>query len=208
MTAPQDPFATPPQDGPGAPSSGTPGGTGPDPQPYGQPGQQPGQSQPVDPQYGQQQYGQQPAYGQQQYGQQPAYGQPPYGAPAYGQPAYGQAPQGQAKNGLGVAALVLGVLAVLTGFFVIGGLLGVVAIILGALGRGRAKRGEATNGAMALAGIILGVIGVLLTALVITIGASFFNEIGSYTECVDGAGQDQAAIDQCGRDFQDDVTTG
>jgi len=103
---------------------------------------------------------------------------------------------------------VLGVLAVLTGFFVIGGLLGVVAIILGFLGRGRAKRGEATNGGMALAGIILGVIGVLLTALVIAIGASFFNEIGSYKDCMDGAGQDQAAIDQCGRDFQDKVTTG
>ena len=188
MTAPQDPFATPPQDGYGATSSGTPGGAGHDPQQYGQPG------------YGQPPSGA-PAYGQ------PAYGQPAYGQPAYGQPAYGQAPHGQAKNGLGVAALVLGVLAVLTGFFVIGGLLGVVAIILGFLGRGRAKRGEATNGGMALAGIILGLIGVLLTALVIAIGASFLGEFGNLTECLEAAGQDQAAIDQCGRDFEQDVTT-
>ena len=180
MTAPQDPFGTPPQDGPGAPSSGTPGAPGPD-----------------------QQYGQQ-QYGQQQYGQQ----QPAYGQPAYGQPPYGQAPPGQARNGLGVAALVLGILAVLTGFFLIGGLLGVVAIILGFLGRGRAKRGEATNGGMALAGIILGVIGVLLTAVVIAIGASFLSEFGSLTECLSSAGQDQAEIDQCRREFEQDVTTG
>ena len=178
VTAPQDPFGTPPQDGPGTPSSGTPGVPAPDQQ-----------------------------YGQQQYGQQQAYGQPAYGQPAYGQPAFGQAPSGQARNGLGVAALVLGILAALTGFFVIGGLFGVVAIVLGFLGRGRAKRGEATNGGMALAGIILGVIGVLLTAAVIAIGASFLGEFGTLSECLSSAGQDQAEIDQCGRDFEQDVTT-
>ena len=143
----------------------------------------------------------------QQYGQQ-QYGQQQYGQPAYGQPPYGQAPPGQSRNGLGVAALVLGILAALTGFFLIGGLLGVVAIILGFLGRGRAKRGEATNGGMALAGIILGVIGVLLTAVVIAIGASFLSEFGSLTECLSSAGQDQAEIDQCRREFEQDVTTG
>ena len=179
VTAPQDPFGTPPQDGPGTPSSGTPGVPAPDQQ-----------------------------YGQQQYGQQQSYGQPAYGQPAYGQPAFGQAPAGQAKNGLGVAALVLGVLAALTGFFVIGGLFGVVAVVLGFLGRGRAKRGEATNGGLALAGIILGVIGVLLTAAVIAIGASFLSEFGNLSECLSSAGQDQAKIDQCGRDFEQDVTTG
>ena len=179
VTAPQDPFGTPPQDGPGTPSSGTPGVPAPDQQ-----------------------------YGQQQYGQQQAYGQPAYGQPAYGQPAYGQAPAGQARNGLGVASLVLGILAALTGFFLIGGLFGVVAVVLGFLGRGRAKRGEATNGGLALAGIILGVIGVLLTAAVIAIGASFLSEFGNLTECLNSAGQDQAKIDQCGRDFEQDVTTG
>ena len=179
VTAPQDPFGTPPQDGPGTPSSGTPGVPAPDQQ-----------------------------YGQQQYGQQQSYGQPAYGQPAFGQPAFGQPPAGQAKNGLGVAALVLGILAALTGFFVIGGLFGVVAIVLGFLGRGRAKRGEATNGGLALAGIILGVIGVLLTAAVIAIGASFLSEFGNLTECRNSAGQDQAKIDQCGRDFEQDVTTG
>ena len=65
-------------------------------EPWGAPGQQPGQ-QPPEGQPGQQQpppgYGQ--GYGQQPYGQQP-YGGQQYGQPGYGQPGYGGAPYGQA----------------------------------------------------------------------------------------------------------------
>ena len=141
---------------------------------------------------------QQPGYGQQQPG---SYGQPPYGtAPgAHGAPK---------KNGLGIAALVLGVLSLISWFFLIGGLFGLVAIILGVIGRGRAKRGEADNGGVALAGIITGALGLLLTVLVIAGVAALFGsgEFSNLTDCLSEAGGDQAAIDECSREFEDSVS--
>lgn len=174
MTAPQDPFGTPPQDGSGA-----------QPPSY---GQQPGT----------------PAYGQDQGQPAPQYGQQQYGAPAYGQPAYGAPHGGQLKNGFGITALVLGIIAVLTGFFFIGGLLGIAAIVFGVLGLGRVKRGEANNKGMAIAGIVLGVLGILATAIVIAVGAAFFDEFSSLSDCVNEA-TTQAEIDQCEADFTETV---
>ncbi|MET9595713.1 DUF4190 domain-containing protein [Streptomyces sp. NPDC006516] len=90
-----------------------------------------------------------------------AYGYPGY--PGYaGQQAWGPAP----SNGLGVAAMVLGIIAV-AGFCMwgLGIILGILALIFGVIGRGRAKRGEATNGGMALAGIILGSIAIAVSAV-------------------------------------------
>lgn len=179
MTSPQDPYAP-------IPGSGS--------APLGQPGQgQPGQGQP-----GQGQPGQ--AYGQ------PAYGQPAYGQPAYGQPGSGQ-PVPARRNGLGVAALVVGLLALLTSWTVIGGcVLGVGAIVLGVLGRKRVARGEADNGGMALAGLVLGVLGLLLSAALIAAGVSLLNspEGQQLRDCLDGAGNDQAAISQCQTEFNAD----
>ena len=54
---------------------------------------------------------------------------------------------------------------------VVGGIiLGIVAVILGFLGRGRVKRGEADNGGVATAGIILGFLGIIVSLVVIAIG--------------------------------------
>lgn len=120
------------------------------------------------------------AYG---YPAQPGYGYPgdagypgQTGHPGYpgyqgypGQSAY--PPYGvQRSNGFGITALVLGILAVIgciTSFFAVA--LGAAAVVFGALGRGKASRGEADNGGMALAGIILGSIGILLGAVVIAV---------------------------------------
>lgn len=175
MTAPQDPFRSPEQGGPGP--SGTP-----------------------DP--GRPAAGSGPSYGA------PAYGAPAYGAPAYGGgPAYGGAPPRGASNGLGTAALVLGVLAVLTGFFLIGGLLGIVAVVLGVLGRRKAKRGEATNGGMALAGIVLGVIGVLLAVVAIATTLALFDsgQVRDLNECLQDAGGDAAAEQACRQQLEDEL---
>lgn len=140
------------------------------------------------------------------------YGSPPAGQPAYGQRPYGQpaaGPGGPPKNGLGVAALVLGILALITSLSIIGGvLLGLLAIVLGIVGRGRAKRGEANNGGMALAGIILGVLGLLISVALVAVGASFLNSDSGreLIECVESAGDDQAAQQQCQRQFTENVT--
>ncbi|MET9495037.1 DUF4190 domain-containing protein [Streptomyces sp. NPDC006552] len=73
-----------------------------------------------------------------------------------------QPPQRAARNGLGTAALILGVIGALSGLvpflFWLAGILGVVALILGLTGRGRAKRGEATNKGVALAGAVLALV--------------------------------------------------
>ncbi|MEE1740676.1 DUF4190 domain-containing protein [Streptomyces sp. BE147] len=90
----------------------------------------------------------------------------PYGGyPGYnafgGQPAWGPAP----SNGLGTAAMVLGIISVVAFcMWGVGALLGILALTFGIIGRGRAQRGEANNGGMALAGIILGSIGTLIGA--------------------------------------------
>ncbi|WP_405940505.1 DUF4190 domain-containing protein [Streptomyces sp. NBC_00726] len=137
---PQDGFpGTQPQEGyPGTPPQyGYPGPQAPG---YGYPGAQP-------PQFGY------PA------GQAPQYGYQGY--PGYGNPWGGPGP----ANGMGIAALVLGIIAT-AGFcmYGLGIVLGVLALIFGIIGRGRAQRGEADNGGVALAGIILGSIGIVISA--------------------------------------------
>jgi hypothetical protein len=138
-----------------------------------------------------------------------AYGAPAgAGAGAYGQP-YGQ-PYGDhvdppKRNGLGTAALVLGILALLSFWTVLGGIIfGLAAIVLGFIGRSRAKRGEASNGGMALAGAILGIVAVLLTAGVVALGASLLNsEVAKdFEQCVDKANGSRPQIEACEREFK------
>ncbi|MFJ7774264.1 DUF4190 domain-containing protein [Streptomyces yangpuensis] len=79
-------------------------------------------------------------------------------------PPYGRRP----SNGFGVTSLVLGILAVvgcITSFIAVA--LGIGAVVFGALGKGKANRGEADNGGVALAGIILGSIGIVLGLLML-----------------------------------------
>ena len=87
--------------------------------------------------------------------------------PAYG----GQQPgQLQSGNGMAVAALVLGILAlVLCWIPLLNWVLAVLAIIFGALGIGRGKR-VGRGGGMAIAGLVCGVIGGLIgVALVVLV---------------------------------------
>ncbi len=147
----RDPWAAPPPDQPAAPQQPDPG--------YGQPPTYPQQ-----PPYGQQPYGQ-PGYGQQPYGQ-PGYGQPQYGQPQYGQPAYGQPQYGQParNNGKAIAALWTGIGSIVLSFCCLG-FAGIVAIVLGVKARSeiRASGGQQEGDGMALAGIITGAIGIVLS---------------------------------------------
>lgn len=113
---------------------------------------------------------------------------------------YYQSAPAAPKNGLGIAALVVAVIALLGSFSVIGGILGgVVAVILGVIGRGRAKSGEATNGGVALAGVVLGVIAIIVSLVFIPIYVGLFKDMGGggYLECLQQAGQDRSAVEQC-----------
>ena len=74
------------------------------------------------------------------------------------------------RNGLGVAALVLGIVGLVGGFIIpFSGLGSILAIIVGAIGLKRVKRGEANNRGMALAGLWLGIAGVALGFIVVVV---------------------------------------
>lgn len=137
---------------------------------------------------------------------------PPYGAypggyppppPQYG-PQYGGYPPpapAAPKNGLGTASLVVAIISL---FSIFGGIvLGVVAVILGFLGRGRVKRGEADNGGIAMAGIVLGALSIVVSIAAIAIAVWGFREVGGtdYVDCLSRAGSDQQAIEACADEF-------
>jgi hypothetical protein len=122
----------------------------------------------------------------------PGYGYPQQPAPGYGQPnhpAYVQAPPGyvmpmQPSNGMGTTGLVLGIIGVVCSVTFIlwffGVILGILAIIFGAVGRGKANRGEATNKGAATAGLVLGIIAtVILPLLGFLLFASIMGGIGA-----------------------------
>jgi hypothetical protein len=99
------------------------------------------------------------------------YTQPQQGPqqPHGGAPGQFTAP-GPARNGLGTAALVLGIIgilfAVIPFLFWIGTVLGLLALILGLVGLGRAKRGEATNKGTATAGTVLGLLALIVSVII------------------------------------------
>ena len=133
--------------------------------------------------YGQQPggYGQQPGgYGQPGAMQPGGYGQPGamqpggYGQPGgYPQPGYQGVPTwtggtgyaGGRTNGLAIAALICGVAQI----FFLGPLVGIPAIILGHLARSRIRQTGEQGAGMALAGLILGYIGLALTVIVLIV---------------------------------------
>jgi hypothetical protein len=132
---------------------------------------------------------------QQRYGQKPVEPGPEYrpGVVPGGPPA-------GPRNGFGVAALVLGVLALLLSWTIIGGVVfGILALIFGVLGRGRASRGEATNGGLSVAGAVLGVIGVLIAIGLIALGVSLINSPAgqSFQQCLERAGADSTMMQHC-----------
>jgi len=118
-------------------------------------------------------------------------------------------PPGPPKNGMGVAALVVAIIALISSVSVVGGIvLGIVAVILGFIGRGRVKSGEANNGGVATAGIILGVISIIAGLAFIAIWVGLFKDVGAggYIDCLQRAGEDRAAVQQCSDEFRQSMT--
>src|SRR4051812_41796212 len=107
---------------------------------------------------------------------QPPPASPPAGSTQTYSPApyapYGTGPTTAGRNGLGTAALVVGIVGLLFSWTVVLGLaLGVLGIVFGVIGRRRADRGEATNKGQATAGLILGSIATLVAVVFIGIFA-------------------------------------
>jgi Domain of unknown function (DUF4190) len=155
---------------------------------------------------------------------------PPQGPPPQGQPPQGQPPPGgypapggypppggypQAagrRNGVGVAALVIGVVAlvlvVLLLFSPLGAFLGLVAVVLGIVGLVRANRGQADNRGQAVTGLVTGGLALLLgIVFTISIGTWFsthVNDFQRFGRCMDNAVGD-AAREQCARQLSRDL---
>lgn len=64
------------------------------------------------------------------------------------------------RNEVGVASLVLGAVALATCWLLLGVPFGIAAVVTGDIARRRVHRGEANNPRTALAGSVLGVIGI------------------------------------------------
>lgn len=154
------------------------------------PAGQPPQTPPQPPGQG---YGQ--GYGQ-DYGQGHAYGGPwPGAAP---QPGHGYSPAGPVgpvpgwaplppppqTSGICTAAMVLGIVSMVlvTTFYgaVLAVVIGPVAIGLGVAARRRIKRGEAYGSGQATAGLVLGVVSFVISAVIIALGAWFFLNIDRF----------------------------
>ncbi len=128
-------------------------------------------------------------------GQGPQY--PQSGQPhGYSQP--GQYGQPQKSNGLGIAALVLGISSLPAAFFagVPGIVLGLLAVVLGIFALRRVKARRADNRGMAITGLVLGILGLLLGILVLVFTLFVFQTAGDCLNQLQETG-DQAAYEQC-----------
>ncbi len=125
-------------------------------------------------------------------------------------PSYAQnEPADRGGSGMAITALVVGIVALLGSWTVVGGiLLGLAAVIVGLIALVKIKQGRAGGKVMAIIGIVAGALGLVIGVGLIAIGASILNsESGkNLQDCLADAGNDQDAQDQCQRDFQDELS--
>jgi hypothetical protein len=95
-------------------------------------------------------------------------------------------------SGLAITALVLGILSIPLGIILIGGVLAIAAIICGAIAASRAKKGRAGGRGLAIGGIITGVVGLIVTGMLIVAAGSVVTEIA---QCIEETGDQQFCQD-------------
>jgi hypothetical protein len=114
------------------------------------------------------------------------------------------APQARPRNGLGVAALVLGVASLVAAvsfvLFPLGLLGGLVAAILGGIAAARGREGGATNQGQAIAGIVCGVlalvVGIIFAVRFGTFVARNTSVFTTFDNCIAKAGN-RTAVSDC-----------
>ncbi len=146
---------------------------------------------------------------------QPAYGQPSAHAPPPGgatTPRY--TPATRPRNGVGTAALVLGILGLVLAILVLpaplGALLGLIAVILGIVGISRVNQGVADNRGQAVTGLVTGAIGLILGVVIMVSVGNFFathaTAFSRLSSCLNDAST-RTQQEQCVREFSDRVST-
>ncbi len=88
---------------------------------------------------------------------------------------------------MAIAGMVLGILSIPFVFIpFIGIVLGILGLIFGIVGRNRSQSNPALGGkGMAIAGIVTGIIGAILSAVIIVIGIVAVNELGNQLEDIE-----------------------
>lgn len=117
---------------------------------------------------------------------------------------------GRSGAGMATAALVLGILALLTSITVFGGIvLGLLAVIFGIIAARRAGRGEAAGRGRAVAGIVTGALGILLAVVLIAVGVSVLNtkSVKDLRSCLKDAGSNQTKVQQCEQQYKNQVNS-
>lgn len=126
-----------------------------------------------------------------------AYPTPPQAYPPYGGNPYGPygMPAPSPRNGMGMAGMVLGIISVvlfITSWIAV--ILGILAIVFSAIGRGRVKQGLATNSGQAKAGLICGIIGTILGVAALIFVVWF---VGKAKSCLDDYPDRGPGYNQC-----------
>ena len=138
----------------------------------------------------------------------PPPGQYPPGQYPGGSSQAGGYPPARRRNGMGTAALVLGVVALvlvlLLIFSPLGAFLGLLAVIFGIVGIVRANRREADNRGQAVTGLVTGglalVLGIFFTISVGVWFSTHVNDFNRFGQCLDDA-TGQAAREECAREL-------
>lgn len=106
--------------------------------------------------------------------------------PAYYQPPV--APQPSMRNGLGTAALAVGIVGLVFAFvpfmWWVGFILGILAAVFGFVARGRVKRQVASNAGSALTGIITGILAIVISTAFFV---AFLAALGEAADDIDHA---------------------
>ena len=121
------------------------------------------------------------------------------GPPGQQWPGYAP-PQAAPSNGLHIAALVCGIIGIVLGviplFFFLSIPLGIIAVVLGFIAHGRAKRVGIKQGR---AGIVLGFIAIALGIVGLVIVSSAFDDLDEDLDCIDNA-DTPAELEACNTD--------
>ncbi len=132
-------------------------------------------------------------------------GPPP--PPYYGYPP----PPPPPRNGLATTALVLAIVGLLSVWVpvvnIVSIVLGLAAVVIGFIARGRVKRGTANNGGVAIAGIVLGALAIIISLAFIALWTTVWKDAGGgdYIDCMEKAGSDQVQQQRCADQFRHNV---
>jgi hypothetical protein len=103
---------------------------------------------------------------------------------------------------------VLGIIGVITFFIIIGGVIGIVALILGIVALQRVRKGQGGGNGMAIAGTVLGGVAIVITAVYAIAVGAFFARFGSqfsnFQDCLSHATTAQEQQD-CQIRFRNDL---